>query len=67
VEMVVVGVDSDLKAVVASAARSADAQLVRNAPATSVTTIQTWMGRGTGIGGSCVMRRSSAAVCPGHQ
>ena len=65
-DVVVASVDSGVDAVVDPAARSADAQLVSSAPATSVTTIQTWMGRGTGIG-SCVMRRSSAALCPGHQ
>ena len=65
-DVVVATVDAGVDVVVASPARSADAQLVRNAPATSVTTIQTWMGRGTGIG-SCVIRRSSTAPCPGHQ
>ena len=65
-DVVVASVDSGVDAVVDPAARSADAQLVSSAPATSVTTIQTWMGRGTGIGSS-VMRRSSAALCPGHQ
>jgi len=91
VEVVVASVDSGDESVVESPARSADAQLVRNAPATSVTTIQIWMGRGTGataparsphvryasracalrpiavVSGSCVMRRSSAPRCPGHQ
>ena len=92
VDVVIASVDSGDESVVASPARSAEAQLVRNAPATSVTTIQTWMGRGTGatapapssaharcasracalrpiavVRGSCVIRRSSTALCPGHQ
>ena len=89
-DVVVASVDSGVDAVVDPAARSADAQLVSSAPATSVTTIQTSMGRGTGatapfvrhvrcasracalrpiavVIGSCVMRRSSTARCPGHQ
>ena len=60
VDVVVASADSGDESGVASPARSAEAQLVRNAPATSVTTIQIWRRRGTGIG-SCVMRRSSAA------
>jgi hypothetical protein len=48
VDVVVANVDSVVGAVVASPARSADAQLVSRAPATSVATMHTWTERGRG-------------------